>query len=281
MLDNCIISGFADEIDASLTRQIKVLQELGQTYIEFRGANGLGVASHTLDTIREVKCALDLAGIKISAIGSPIGKISITDDFAPHFALFQHVVKIAKEMNTRYIRMFSFFIPEGHKPEQYEDEVIYRIGKFVEYAKTQDVVLLHENEKEIYGDNAARCLKLMERFYGKHFQCIFDFANFIQCKQDTRKAYEMLKPYIAYLHIKDAIWETGEVVPPGAGDGNLLPILKKLDENGYEGFLSLEPHLANFGALPTLERHATIRKSNDGALAYAVAYEALSNILER
>ena len=281
MLDNCIISGFADEIDASLTRQIKVLQELGQTYIEFRGANGLGVASHTLDTIREVKCALDLAGIKISAIGSPIGKISITDDFAPHFALFQHVVKIAKEMNTRYIRMFSFFIPEGHKPEQYEDEVMYRIGKFVEYAKTQDVVLLHENEKEIYGDNAARCLKLMERFYGKHFQCIFDFANFIQCKQDTLEAYEMLKPYIAYLHIKDAIWETGEVVPPGAGDGNLLPILKKLDENGYEGFLSLEPHLANFGALPTLERHATIRKSNDGALAYAVAYEALSNILER
>ena len=190
-------------------------------------------------------------------------------------------MELAKEMDTRYIRMFSFFIPEGQEPEQYEEEVMARLEQFITYAKEHDVVLLHENEKEIYGDTANRCLKLMERFYGEHFQCIFDFANFVQCKQDTLKAYEMLKPYIAYLHIKDAIWKTGEVVPPGTGDGNLLNIFQKLEEDGYHGFLSLEPHLANFSALNTLERHATIRKSDDGALAYAVAYEALIHILER
>jgi len=281
MLNNCIISGFADEIDSALTRQIEVLQNLGQTYIEFRGANGLGVASHTLEDIRQVKKALDESGIQVSAIGSPIGKISILDDFAPHFELFQHVVEIAKEMNTRYIRMFSFFIPQGQEAEQYEEEVIVRLGKLVEYAKEHDVVLLHENEKEIYGDTAKRCLKLMEHFYGEHFQCIFDFANFVQCKQDTLEAYEMLKPYIAYLHVKDAVWETGEVVPPGTGDGNLADIFHRLDAIGYDGFLSLEPHLANFGALTTLEHHATVRKLNDGALAYAVAYEALMKILGR
>lgn len=281
MLNNCIISGFADEIDKSLSTQIEVLNTLGQKYIEFRAADGLGVANHTMEDVQRVKAELDKAGIKISAIGSPCGKMKIQDDFEPHFEKFKHVVEIAKAMDTRYIRMFSFFMPEGEDPEQYEEEVCARLSKMIDYAKEQDVVLLHENEKEIYGDVASRCLKLMEKFYGDHFKCIFDFANFVQCKQDTWEAYEMLKPYITYIHVKDAIWETGEVVVPGNGDGNLVKILTALDESGYEGFLSLEPHLVNFGALASLERNAAERKLSDGAAAYAMAHDALVEILGR
>ena len=279
MLNKCIISGFADEIDDSLEVQIEVLHKLGQKYIEFRGADGLSVGKYSVEQAKAVKERLDAAGIKVSAIGSPIGKIQITDDFAPHFEDYKRIVEIAKVMDTKYIRMFSFFIPEGEDADKYEEEVCARLEKFIEYAKEQDVVLLHENEKDIYGDVAYRCLNLMKKFYGDHFKCIFDFANYVQCKQDTWEAYEMLKDYITYVHVKDAVWDTAEVVVPGTGDGSLKKIFTALDEAGFEGFLSLEPHLVNFGALGSLEKNAAERKLTDGAAAYAAAHDALVDML--
>ena len=279
MLNKCIISGFADEIDNSLDMQIEVLHTLGQEYIEFRGADGLTVGKHTVEQAKAVMERLTAAGIKVSSIGSPIGKIQITDDFEPHFEDYKRIVEIAKVMGTRNIRMFSFFMPKDEDPAKYEEEVFARLERFIAYAKEQDVVLLHENEKDIYGDIASRCLKLMEKLYGDHFKCVFDFANFVQCKQDTLEAYEMLKEYIYYVHVKDAVWETGEVVVPGTGDGNLKQIFAALDQAGYEGFLSLEPHLVNFGALSSLEKNAAVRKLTDGAAAYAAAHDALVAIL--
>ena len=279
MLNKCLISGFADEIDKSLDVQIEVIHTLGQEYIEFRGADGLMVGRHTVEQAQAVMDRLDAAGIKVSSIGSPIGKIKITDDFEPHFEAYKRIVAIAKVMKTKYIRMFSFFMPKGEDPDQYEVEVCARLEKFIAYAKEQDVVLLHENEKGIYGDLAYRCANLMKKYYCDNFKCVFDFANFVQCKQDTLEAYELLKDYITYVHIKDAIWDSGEVVVPGTGDGNLKKIFAALDEAGYEGFLSLEPHLANFSALTSLEKNAAVRKLSDGAAAYAAAYDALVEML--
>lgn len=279
MLSKCIISGFADEIDRSLDVQIDVLHQLGQEYIEFRGADGVTVGRYTIEQAKDTMARLEAAGIKVSSIGSPVGKIQITEDFAPHFEVYKRIVEIAKIMGTKNIRMFSFFIPEGEDADQYEAEVCARLEKFIEYAKEQDVVLLHENEKDIYGDVAYRCLNLMKKYYCDNFKCVFDFANFVQCKQDTIEAYEMLKPYITYIHVKDAIWETAEVVVPGTGDGNLKKIFTALDEADYEGFLSLEPHLVNFGALASLEKNATERKLSDGAMAYMLAHGALVEML--
>ena len=154
-----------------------------------------------------------------------------------------------------------------------------RMQRLVAYAKEQDVVLLHENEKEIYGDSAERCLSLMNSFYGDNFKCTFDFANFVQCKQDPLDAYEMLKPYIFYVHVKDANLSDGEIVLPGQGDGKLISIFKALDKNHYQGFLSLEPHLVNFSHLKNLENEVSKRKMTDGATAYEMAYKELLRLL--
>ena len=43
MLRDCLISGFADEINRDFGVQLKTLQELGQKYIELRAADGIGV----------------------------------------------------------------------------------------------------------------------------------------------------------------------------------------------------------------------------------------------
>lgn len=106
-----MISGFADEIASPLEKQIEVLKKLGVCYIEMRGVNGKSLVEHSLDEVREIKKQLDANGIKISSVGSPIGKIMITDDFEDHFQLYKKTVEIAKILETPNIRMFSFYIP--------------------------------------------------------------------------------------------------------------------------------------------------------------------------
>lgn len=279
ILTKCPVSCFADEIDVSVDKQIALLQELGIGWIEFRSGDGKGVADYTEKEAEMLMSRLSANGIRISAVGSPIGKIDITQDFEPHFETYRHIVELAGILDTSFIRMFSFFMPEGEEPDKFRDEVMRRTDRMVEYAAGRNVVLLHENEKGIYGDNAARCLDLMKLFYGDHFRCTFDFANFVQCGQDTLEAYEMLRPYISYIHVKDALRENGEVVPAGTGDGNVAEILNRLDEKGYAGFLSLEPHLADFAGLKSLEKEVKERGRTDGEEAFCTAYRALEKLL--
>ena len=219
-------------------------------------------------------------GIGVSAIGSPIGKIGIGDDFEPHFETFKHIVELAQFFGTPYIRMFSFYLPKDGDVSQYQGQVFERMGKLVDYARTEKVTLLHENEKGIFGAMAAQCRILFDEFYGDNFQGIFDFANFIQCEQDTKQAYELLAPFISYIHVKDAIWGSGEVVLPGKGDGNLKYIFSQLDERGYQGFLSMEPHLFHFVGLDDLEKAPGEKKESNGIAAYKAAYKSLREILE-
>ena len=281
MWNKIAISGFADEIDANLDRQIEVLKKLNIDYVEMRGVNGKGLVEYSEAEAKEIKKQLDANGIRLSSIGSPIGKILITDDFEPHLELYKHTIEIAHLMGTPNIRMFSFFMPEGQSYEPYRDRVIERLGRFVDEAGSGDVVLLHENEKDIYGDTAPRCLELMETFYGDHFKAVFDFANFVQCQQDTLEAYEMLKSYIAYVHIKDALRADASVVPAGMGDGNVEAILKMIKESGYQGFLSLEPHLSDFAGFSALEQNAAQKKKLSGEEAFTLAYDSLMGIIGR
>ena len=283
MEKNYLLTGFADEIDQNLSIQIENLQKLGMRYVEMRGVDGNNLIYHSDEKVKEIKERLDGAGIALSALGSPLGKIGIEDPFEKHMEEFKRAVEIAHKMDTKNIRMFSFYVPEG-RGAQYKEQVFDRLGQFVDYAKANDAVLLHENEKGIYGEMAAECRELMDAFYGDHFKEIFDFANFVQAKQDTLEAYELLKDYIAYIHVKDALWENGSVVPAGMGDGNVAVILKKLYANGFAGFLSLEPHLFNFSGFAGLEREKDAiaggeTKVLSGAEAFALAHESLVKIL--
>lgn len=279
MLEKCRISGFADEIHKDFTIQLSVLKELGQSYLELRGADGEGVADFTEETVKMLKEKMVRQNIQVSAIGSPIGKIGITEDFEPHFQKFCNLTEMAKALGTPNIRLFSFYMPDGCEPGKWKDQVFARTERMVDYARQQGVVLLHENEKGIYGDNGKRCLELMEEFYCDSFQAVFDFANFVQCGQNTLEAYEMLKPYIGYVHVKDALDSDGTVVLPGEGDGNVKYILQQLDQRGYEGFLSLEPHLTSFAGLEKLEKEERERKERNGMEAYKLAYRKMIHIL--
>lgn len=274
------ISGFADEIASDLNQQIALLQDLDMHYLEMRGVNGRFLVEYTLEEAAEIKKTLDAAGIRLSSVGSPIGKIRITDDFEPHFELLRHTVELAHLMETPNIRMFSFFMPQGEDPARYHDEVMRRLDRMAQYAAQHNVVLLHENEKEIYGDIAPRCLEIMQELYSDSFKAVFDFANFVQCGQDTWEAWEVMRPYVSYVHIKDALFATGGVVPAGEGDGQVKRILGELKKQGYQGFLSLEPHLAEFDGFAALEYGGSIQNSGTPReYAFRIAHKALMRIL--
>ncbi|HKM35525.1 MAG TPA: sugar phosphate isomerase/epimerase family protein [Lachnospiraceae bacterium] len=279
MLEQSMLSGFADEIDSSFDIQLRVLKELGQKYIELRGAEGIGVVDFTDELAKELKEKMSAAGVKVSAIGSPIGKIGVLDDFAPHFEKYKRIVELAHYFDTSYIRMFSFYLPDEQQPEKYRDEVFDRLVQMISYARKENVVLLHENEKGIYGAMAAQCKDMFEHLYGDNFQGIFDFANFIQCKQETVAAFELLRPYISYFHVKDAMWESGEVVLPGTGDGKLSEILNMVDQDHFSGFLSLEPHLFQFKGFDQLEMGDSTKVEGNGIMAYKAASHYLKKIL--
>ncbi len=276
------ISGFADEIAESVDTQFQVLNKLDIGYFEPRGIDGKNISRLNDEEVALLKEKMNAAGIKISSIGSPIGKMKLEDDFEEHFAKFQRVVEIAKLLDTQYIRMFSFYHNGGDAWTEEERQVVFaRLRRMIDYAKEQDVVLLHENEKDIYGDTADRCADLMNELGCDHFKSVFDPANFVQCGQDTKYAYSILKDHIEYMHIKDAILESGRVVPAGLGDGNVAYILKELFQNGYDGYLSLEPHLGSFAGLADLElddKMLDLPQSGEGT--FTLAYRALCDILD-
>lgn len=276
------ISGFSDEIDSAIDVQFSVLNKLHISYFEPRGIDGKNISALSEKDALDLKAKMDQYGINASSIGSPIGKIKLEEPFEPHFELFKNVVKTAKILGARYIRIFSFFHKGGANWTQSErEEVLARLRKLIAYAAEKDVVLLHENEKDVYGDTIERCTDLMEELCCKHFKAVFDPANFVQCGQDTKQAYEVLKNYIAYMHIKDACAEDGRVVPAGSGDGNVEYILARLFEAGYQGYISLEPHLGTFDGLADLElddKMLNLPKGGEGT--YTLAYQALCKILK-
>jgi len=277
-----ILSAFADEIDENLKTQMDVLEQHNISYIEMRGVNGKPLVKHSIDEVKEIKRQIDERNFKLSAVGSPIGKIKITDEFDEHFELFKHTLEIAKIMETKYIRIFSFFIPKGEDPSKYRDEVLKRMEKFVNEVKSTDIILLHENEKDIYGDIPERCLDIIESLSSDNLKVTFDPANFVQCDVKTYpEAYELLKHHIRYMHIKDALYSDHKVVPAGEGDGKVGEILKALYDSGYEGFLSLEPHLGNFTGFAELEPDSPGFGLEDGGpKKFAIAVQALNKIIK-
>ena len=180
-----ILSCFADEIDPSPRLQMDEMEKHGISFMEVRGINGKNISLYSPEDVREIKKEFWTRGFRVSSLGSPIGKIGVDDDFDAQLALFRRMLEIAKIFETQYIRMFSFFIPKGEKPIKYRDLVLSRWEKYIEAAKGSGITLLHENEKDIYGEQADRCLDLIESLGSDKLKLVFDPANFVQAGVET------------------------------------------------------------------------------------------------
>lgn len=270
MKNNFIYCAFADEAGNSLSEQISAMLENGISGLEIRGINGKNVTALTEKEAVEINSRLKDNGLFVWSIGSPLGKINITDDFNSHLEVFKRTIELSHLMECSHMRIFSFFIPGGDDPSVYRDEVMERLSLFCEASEGSGILLCHENEKAIYGDTAERCLDILQNF--PQIRSVFDPANFIQCKVDTLKAWDLISGYTEYLHIKDALSD-GSVVPPGCGTGNLKKIISDYRNMG-KNVLTIEPHLSVFEGLSSLEREGD--KSIIGNYAYSSKTEAFN-----
>lgn len=273
------ISAFADEAGSALDAQLAALKRNGISHIEMRMVDGKNASNLTADEAVAVRAKLSAAGVSLSALGSPFGKIRADEPFEPHFAQFKHALMLCKLLGATRMRIFSFYIPEGADPADFRSEVIARMDKMLCAAEEWGIRLLHENEKGIYGDIASRCKDLLDHFGGR-LGCIFDPANFIQCGEQPLDNFALLKDKIEYMHIKDALLADGSVVPSGKGDGNVPSILKDMPGCG-DMILSLEPHLTVFSGLETLQDESLkhVYTYPDSDTAFDAAASALRGIL--
>lgn len=240
------LSGFGDEIDPDPAVQAAVLLALGASHIEVRSAWGTNVSELEPEQVARLKEILDEKGLKVSAVASPIGKVDVSLPAEHELERLRQIISVAKGLDTRYIRIFSFYRAGHQAAEDVREDVMARMGALAALAAEAGVVLLHENEKGIFGDTPERVLDIMETVDSPALRIAWDNANFVQVGvKPYTEGYAMLRPYLEYFQVKDAVAATGEVVPSGEGDGELDATIAALKADGFSGFASLEPHLAS------------------------------------
>jgi sugar phosphate isomerase/epimerase len=272
------LCAFADEASPSLAGQIAALSRNGISYLEIRGVNGKNIKDITVSEAKEIQKMLEANGISVWSMGSPIGKIALDGDFEAHLDDFRRILETADIFGAGHVRLFSFFPVKDMETEKTRALVFEKMEKLLSVTPNY-IMLCHENEKDIFGENAENCLALHEAF--PRLRAVFDPANFVQCGVDTEKAWEMLKGYVEYLHIKDAVLD-GTVVPAGMGLGNVPYIVKDYLARGGE-VMTLEPHLFDFTGLSALENGKItslgVSHYRDNDEAFDAATTALKTIL--
>ena len=275
------LSAFADEYSANFDEQLAVCKQLNIPAIELRFIDGKNVSTLTDDEVEETARKLKEAGVSVSAIGSPIGKICLDGDMEAHLAMAERVFAMANRFATKYVRVFSFYLPEGKTREECRADVLIALERLVALAEKYGVTLCHENEAKIYGESPEYCLDILQHFGGR-LKAVFDMGNFVLDGHDPYPgAYNLLREYIAYFHIKDSLF-AGAIVPPGKGEAKIKEILDDYRSTATAStFVTLEPHLQTFDGL-----HALVGKGFDNPykfenqqIAFRVAHEELCKLL--
>ena len=275
-----ILSGFFDEHSDSFDGQLEAMSGFGVKNVEIRHVDKKNVSVLTKEEVAEVKAKLDNHGFGVSAIGSPLGKIKLDGDMDAHMETARRVCETANTLGAQYIRMFSFYAPEGKDITTMRSEVIDALGRMLAIAKEHGVTLCHENEAEIYGATPERCLDILNAFGGE-LGCVFDMGNFVLENEEPVAAYKMLRDHIRYFHIKDALYE-GAIVPPGRGNAKIGEILTEHKAFASKDFfISLEPHLQLFSGLNALVGRSFENpyKYDNAQVAFEDAYNKLLELI--
>lgn len=270
-----ILSAFSDEYADGLVEQCQALNAFGFGYMEIRGVNGKNVSTLTEQEVKETKKTLDDYGIKVSSIGSPLGKIKLDGDVQAHLETAKRVFATANELGAKNIRMFSFYLPEGKTREECKGQVFDELSKLVKLSKEYGVTLCHENEALIYGESPEKCLEILEYFAGD-LKCVLDMGNFVLDGYNPMDAYKLLNGYIEYFHVKDSLY-AGAIVPAGKGEAQIKEILDDYKKNGKKDtFITLEPHLQTFSGL-----NALVGKTFENPYKYENQKEAFTDAVAK
>ena len=243
------ISGIADEAGSPLEAQIRAHKELGWKHIEIRGVNDTTLALADEKQFEKIHEQLQKAGLQVSCFASRIANWSrdILGPFDIDVDELKRSIPRMKKMNTPYIRIMSYANKNQTPDEQWCDEAIKRIHVLAKMAEDGGVTLLHENCDGWGGHGPKQTLELLEAVGSPALKLVFDTGNTIWHGQASFDYYAQVKPHVVYVHIKDARKTGDKVTPcwPGEGQGDVAKIVRDLIASGYEGGISIEPHIAS------------------------------------
>lgn len=242
------ITGFVDEAASSAPDQIALAKRLGLRGVDVRTVEGKNVLQLSDEEAKAYREMAESEGLAIQSVSSPVNKVPLTQgNRREEDRKLRRAIELCSVFGTRRIRIFS---PTAEDQCREEDWPAVRdwMAEQVAMAKEADVVLLHENDARFYGAFPEGAQRLFEEFGSDHFRAAFDFANTVLIGfRPLRHWFPWLLPHLDTLHIKDAIEAEARVVPAGEGDGQMVETLRWLATMGWDGPLTLEPHLAVAG----------------------------------
>lgn len=244
-------SGISDEAGQPIDLQIKAHQELGWDYMELRMVDGTNITQLSGDDFSSTYDAVTDAGLKVSCFGSAIANWArpITCDKQIDLDDLKRAIPRMHRFDTEYIRVMSYPNHDSDPlPEpEWRKESIRRTKDLALMAEDNGIVLVHENCSGWGGESAENSNILLGEVDSPALKVVFDTGNPVTYGQNSWEYYQSVKNDIVYVHIKDAKYvEGGEelYVMCGDGDGYVKDIIGDLLANGYEGGISIEPHLA-------------------------------------
>ena len=285
-----ILSAFADEAADTADQQIQALIEAGFKHIDVRNVEGHNISAMPPEFAQSMAAKLKAADIKVCMYGSPIGKIDIADDFNIDLQKLRHIGSLKPIFGATYVRIFSYWNKKSAGDESHWRKVtLDRLRQLCELAGELGLVLYHENELGIYGDYIRKVEVLRDEIHARYpqqFKLIFDFDNYNQSGEVVMEAYRRLGQSIGAIHLKESKRQpdgTLEHVPAGQGDGHIAEILADLAKRGWEGPLTLEPHLARSAGVVATGAHGTPNQALKDLTPYQcfqIAAKAAKGILQ-
>jgi len=265
------LTGIGDEAGALLDHQIAATRALGWRSIEARNVQ---VGEYPPANIHDLPDPaferavekLEAAGVGVCCFGSAIANWGkrITDPFDSSLAEARRAIPRMRRLGTRLVRIMSFAVREESE-DQMEEERFRRLRELTRMFLDAGLQPVHENCMNYGGMGWPFALKLLENVPG--LQWVWDTGNPLfnldrskpkpWSRQDPWEFYLKVKPWIAHVHVKDAIWDAArqEAVYtwPGEGHGQVRAVLKDLLAGDYAGGISLEPHMAAVFHDPTVK----------------------------
>lgn len=243
-------SGISDEAGKPIETQIKAHKELGWDYLEIRNVDGENLTLMDDARFDEVYKKVTSAGMKVSCFSSCLANWSrpIGGDFKVDVAELKQAIPRMQKFGTKFIRIMSWPNDKENPREdkKWGDEVIERIKELAGMAENGGIVLVHENCSGWAGESVENTLELLEKVSSPALKLVYDTGNVIFEGQEPWSFYSKAREHIVYVHIKDAVKgpDGAEAVYCGEGEAKVKEVLADLKRTGYDGGLSIEPHIA-------------------------------------
>ncbi|HOD96507.1 MAG TPA: sugar phosphate isomerase/epimerase family protein [Candidatus Hydrogenedentes bacterium] len=243
-------SGISDEAGQAIAVQIKAHQELGWNYMELRLVDGVNLTQISDAAFDDVYKAVTEADMKVSCFGSAIANWArpITCPAEIDRDDLKRAIPRMHRFHTPFIRVMSYPNEAEHPVEEtaWRREAIKRMKELARIAEDNGITLVHENCSGWGGLSAENSNILLGEVDSPALKVVFDTGNPVTYGQDAWEYYKTVRKDIVYVHIKDArkIDGVDHYCLCGDGDGYVREIVGDLLKSGYDGGLSIEPHLA-------------------------------------